>query len=415
MTNAVRQSDLFAGGARMVAEEAVDLTIQSLLAYGAHHDVWAVAWSGGKDSTATLTLIVRLIEEGKLPRPRLLYVFYADTRQELPPLQACVAQVAAKLMERDWIILEVVRAPLDKRFLVYMLGRGVPPPNNNTFRWCTRQIKVDPMADALERRLDELGDDQVLMITGVRQGESAVRDRRIEMSCSKDGGECGQGWYQQVLPEAKGVRGRIATLAPLLHWRVCHVWDWLRVFAPMPEFGGWPTAILADAYGGDEAEEIDARTGCMGCPLASKDKALAAVVAMPAWDHLSPLLGLRPVYRRLREDNGFRLKKTGLDAAGGIASGKNKQRKGPLTFEARLWALDRIVAIQGECNDAAAALGRPGVDILNAEELARIYQLVADQTWPDHWDGDEPTADTPMDQVFRDGTVQPLLIGGVHG
>lgn len=65
---------------------------------------------------------------------------------------------------------------------------GVPAPNNNTLRWCTRQIKIDPMQHALEERLAEI-DGQVLMITGVRQGESAIRDRRIEMSCGKDGWE----------------------------------------------------------------------------------------------------------------------------------------------------------------------------------------------------------------------------------
>ncbi len=404
-----RNLDLFAGGSRMVAEEAVDLTVASILAYAPFHDHWAVAWSGGKDSTATLTLLIRLIDEGRIPQPMHLHVLYADTRQELPPLQATAEQIMAQLRRRNWITVEVVRAQLDKRFLVYMLGRGVPPPNNNTFRWCTRQIKVDPMTAALEARLTDLPG-SVLMITGVRQGESVVRDRRIELSCSKDGGECGQGWYQQVLPEARGVRGRIATLAPLLHWRVCHVWDWLRVYAPMPEFGGWATALLADAYGGDEAEEVNARTGCMGCPLASRDLALEAVVRMPAWAHLAPLLGLKPIYRALRRPRN-RLKKTGLDASGGVAAGKNKQRMGPLTFEARLWALGAILAIQTRCNAAAARLGRPGVDVLNAEEEARVRELIAANTWPDGWEGDEPTADTPMDAVFRDGTVQPLLIG----
>jgi DNA sulfur modification protein DndC len=52
------QNDLFAGGVRMVAEEAIDLTVESIMAYGPFHDVWAVAWSGGKDSTATLTLLI---------------------------------------------------------------------------------------------------------------------------------------------------------------------------------------------------------------------------------------------------------------------------------------------------------------------------------------------------------------------
>ena len=129
------QSDLFADGARMVSGEAVDLTVASLQTYGPQHEHWAIAWSGGKDSTATLTLIVRLIEEGRISAPKRLSVFYADTRLELPPLQAAAIAIIAKLQERDWIDVEIVRAPLDKRFLVYMLGRGVPPPNNMTFRW----------------------------------------------------------------------------------------------------------------------------------------------------------------------------------------------------------------------------------------------------------------------------------------
>ncbi len=71
---------------------------------------------------------------------------------------------------------------------------------------------------------------KVLMLTGVRQGESVIRDQRITMSCSKDGAECGQGWYQQTMP------GDLCdTLAPILHWWVCHVWEWLKHGAPMPE------------------------------------------------------------------------------------------------------------------------------------------------------------------------------------
>lgn len=42
--------------------------------------------------------------------------------------------------------------------------------------------------------------------------------------------------------------------------------------------------------------------------------------------------------------------------------------------------------------------------------FARIRELIHLQTWPQGWDGDEPTADTPMDSVFGDGSVQPLLV-----
>lgn len=401
-----RQADLFSGSPRMAVGEAMELTVQSLQAYGPDHDHWAVAWSGGKDSTATLTLLVSLLESGDLTPPRSLTVFYADTRMELPPLYIAALGIMERLRERG-ITVDVVRAPLDRRFLVYMLGRGVPPPNNNTLRWCTRQIKVDPMTAAIAQRLDEL-DGSVLMITGVRQGESAVRDKRIEMSCSKDGGECGQGWYQQVLPQAKGVRGRIATLAPLLHWRVCLVWDWLRVYAPMRKHGAWDTAALADAYGGDEAEEINARTGCIGCPLASRDLALDTVLDMPQWQYLAPLKGMRPIYRALREPRN-RLRKPGAERLKDGSMAANPQRMGPITMEARLWALDEILRIQREVNDAAGALGRPAIDMLDAEEEARIRELIAAGTWPQGWGGDEPTADVPLDRVYADGWIQPLL------
>ncbi len=403
----VHQPTLFEGAKRLVYDEAVEMTLQSMQAYGPAHDHWVFAFSGGKDSTATLTVIIHLLDAGRLAMPKSISVLYADTRMELTPLSIAAENLLTRLSARG-IYCETVYAPMDQRFLVYMLGRGVPPPNNNTFRWCTRQIKVEPMTAALERRISQL-DGSILMITGVRQGESAIRDGRISMSCGKDGAECGQGWYQQVVPEAKGIKGRIATLAPILHWRVCNVFDWLKIYARLEEYGGWDTAAVVDAYGGDEAQEINARTGCIGCPLASKDLGLQTVLGVPYWSYIAPLLGLKPLYRELREPKN-RLKKTGIDENGDIATAKNKQRMGPLTFSARLMALDRILSIQSEINIQADLLGRPRVDILNPAEQARIRELIEMRTWPNGWLGDEPTADTPMDAVFADGSVQPLLM-----
>lgn len=399
--------DLFAGGRRLQMIESIELTLQSMQAYGPAHDHWAIAWSGGKDSTATLTLLVCLLDGGKLARPRTLTVFYADTRMELPPLAIAALGIIEDLRERG-IDVRIVRAPLDLRFYVYILGRGVPPPNNNTFRWCTRQIKVEPMAAALGQEIDKL-EGSVLMITGVRQGESAIRDQRIEMSCGKDGAECGQGWYQEVLPNAKGIRGRIATLAPLLHWRVCHVWEWLKHWAPREEFGDWSTPEIADAYGGDEAEEINARTGCTGCPLAERDTALDTVLRNPRWTYLEPLKGLRPIYRALREPRN-RLRKPGTESLKDGSIGKNPQRMGPLTMDARRWALGEILSIQDAVNQGALAAGRPTIDFLDAEEVERIRYLIAADTWPEKWDGTEPTADIPIDKIYENGWVQPLLI-----
>lgn len=402
-----RQGDIFSAGAqRLQMTESIELTVQSLQAYGADHDHWGIAWSGGKDSSATLTLVIWLIDTGRIKPPKTLTVFYADTRQELLPLASAASKIMDELEERG-IRVEAVMAPMDKRFMVYILGRGVPPPNNNTLRWCTRQIKIDPMTQALEKRLADL-DGNVLMITGVRQGESAIRDKRIEMSCGKDGAECGQGWYQKILPEAKGLKGRLATLAPLLHWRVCHVWEWLKHWAPLVEFGDWSTATIADAYGGDEAEEINARTGCTACPLASEDKALDTILLNPAWAYLAPLKRIRAVWRELREPQ-HRLRKAGIERLKDGSIAANPQRMGPILLESRLMALERLLGIQAEINEAAERLGRPLVDMINAEEEARIRELIAAETWPDGWDGDEPVATTPLDKVYADGSVQPLL------
>ena len=89
----MNQADIFGAGARRLQmTESIELTIQSLQAYGATHEHWGLAWSGGKDSSATLTLIMWLLDTGKIQRPKSLTVFYADTRQELPPLAVAAAR-----------------------------------------------------------------------------------------------------------------------------------------------------------------------------------------------------------------------------------------------------------------------------------------------------------------------------------
>lgn len=383
-------------GARLQMTDSIRLTVESLAAYGAAHDHWVIAWSGGKDSTALVTLVVWLILAKKVPAPKRLTVLYADTRLELLPLYLSAVAIREELNEHAAALaalgctlnVQTVVAPMDKRFLVYLLGRGVPPPNNTTLRWCTRQIKVDPMRAALDALR---ADGDPLTLTGVRLGESAARDARIALSCSKGDGECGQGWYQRDLAD----RGQ-ATLAPILHWRVCHVWEWLRTWAPRAEFGDWTTTLLAEVYGGDEAEEVNARTGCVGCPLATVDTALDALLRRPQWAYLAPLKELRPLWRKMREPL-VRLRKAGGETRADGTLVANQHRMGPITLEGRLDALETVLGIQHRINVAADAAGRPRVDLLNAEEEARIRELIAARTWPQRWTGDEPHAMAPFE------------------
>jgi DNA sulfur modification protein DndC len=396
--NKVEQLNIF-GVKRIEFTEQLEYTVDSLNAYGPLHEHWAIAWSMGKDSTTVLTLVVQLIETNQIKPPKSLTVLCADTRLELTPLWLAANEITSKLKQKN-IEVKIVMAPLDDRFLVYILGRGVPPPSN-TFRWCTGQIKVEPMEAALKNLFEKV-QQKILMITGVRQGESAIRDGRIAMSCGKDGAECGQGWYQT------GLNNDIcSTLAPILHWRVCTIWDWLKIFAPSKKYGEWPTSILADAYGGDEAEEINARTGCIGCPLAQKDKALTAVIEMQQWSYLKPLLRLKLIYREMRRPE-YRLRKDGEVNKDGSLS-KNQQRLGPLTIEARLNFLEEILSIQKEVNDSAAKSNRPFIDILNSEEENRIRELIANKTWPCGWSGSEIKGDVIIDKKYSDGTILKRL------
>lgn len=390
-------------GMRTTLDEAIEQTRQSLLRYAQTHHHWAIAYSGGKDSSAAVTVVAHLIASGEVPPPESLTVLRADTRMEITPLEVAAQGVMAELVRRG-IDARTVLPPLDERFFMYMLGRGVPPPKNR-FRWCTAQIKVDPMMAALADLRQSAGE-KLLMLTGVRLGESAARDARIVLSCSRDGAECGQGWFQEATPEATA-----DTLAPLLHWRVCHVWDWLTVFAPGY---GFPTADIAWAYGGDEAQEINARTGCICCPLASKDSALLAVIRQPQWAYLAPLLRLRSLYEDLSFNHANRLRKSEPEMRKDGTMAANPQRVGPLTMEARLQALGTILSIQAEVNRGAVEAGRPTVDILNAEEEARIRELIDLNTWPDGWDGTEITGDILIDKIYRDGSIQPLLLQGLE-
>jgi DNA sulfur modification protein DndC len=151
-----------------------------------HH--WAVAYSGGKDSSATVTFVAWAIKTGMVKKPESLTILYADTRMELPPLQRTSMRLL-EIFQKENYETRIVLPEIDNRFYVYMLGRGVPPPKNK-FRWCTVMLKIKPMMQAL-MELRKTSGEKILMITGVRIGESVARDQRIALSCSRDTGECG--------------------------------------------------------------------------------------------------------------------------------------------------------------------------------------------------------------------------------
>ncbi|NER82034.1 MAG: FAD synthetase, partial [Leptolyngbya sp. SIO1D8] len=51
---------------RLSLEHSIELTAQSLNTYGSDYVHWAIAFSGGKDSSATLSLVLHLTSEGRI-------------------------------------------------------------------------------------------------------------------------------------------------------------------------------------------------------------------------------------------------------------------------------------------------------------------------------------------------------------
>lgn len=383
----------------MKSEDALKLTTESLCHYGKDHAHWYIAFSGGKDSTALLAITIHLLETGAVPWPESITVLYADTGMELPPLHFAAIEML-KAVHKRGIAVRIVKPKLDHRFFVYLLGRGIAPPTNSS-RFCTRILKADPMHAAVEKIGAQKGD-KLLALTGVRLGESAARDGRISQSCSKDGGECGQGWFQNIQSEFVG-----GTLAPIVHWRACFVWDALIEYGILHKL---PTQAIAEIYGAYEdgeftAAQLGLRTGCVQCNLVEEDKSLTYVVSRPQWECYKPLIRLRSIYRDVLAMPSARLRKVGDRKKNGELAAR-QGRLGAVEIDVRCRVLKEILALQDEVNAAALRAGQPLISLISKREHARILELLAQRQMPQGWTGKEQNGALPYDQYSENGDVQ---------
>lgn len=355
---------------KMTLDEAISESVASLKEYGNRYPHWVSTYSGGKDSTATVTLVAWAIDE-RLVSPETLTILLANTRLELVPLFLSAKVLLSQLEERGHKT-RIVEPELDNRAFVSILGRGLPPFNNGR-RTCTRMFKGDPMDNAVKKMSNI---EKTLFITGVRLGESRSRDNRIAVSCSKDGGECGQGWFQD-----KFNKDGASSLSPIVHWRTCNVFDWLYFEQDRHKFH---VDGVIEVYG-DE----DIRTGCMACFMVEEDKALNRLIKNPKWAYLEPILELKTVvYPWLsRWENRLRMpvkftKNGDVHQKSGVV--------GALTMDARKRGLEMVLDIQQRAN----------YELINDEELSRIYWHWKNNTWPRGWTGNEPLASAFQPRVY---------------
>ena len=206
-------------GALADAESSSIRFVQQVAAQNPHL-VTNVSYSGGKDSLATLLVVLKSI--GSVP------MLFADTGMEFPETYENIENVSRHYG------LEVIRTHGKTKFRETFEREGPPAVNA---RWCCRVCKLTPVADLIRERWGEC-----LSFIGQRRYESAARARSRRV------------WRNP------NVRSQLSA-APIQDWTALHVWLYL-----MQE--GAPYNILYEHH-------LD-RIGCFMCP--SSDMALIHMI-----------------------------------------------------------------------------------------------------------------------------------------
>ena len=170
----------------------------------------AVSYSGGKDSLATLLMV--LMHVGQVP------IMYIDTGLEFPATEKNVLDVAEKYD------LFVHRLSSKERFWEEFERQG--PPSQDQ-RWCCRVCKLEPIKEYITQNFGEC-----LSFIGQRKYESFSRMKNPRVWRNA---------YVQVQLSA----------APIHNWTALHVW--LTIFAKEAPYN--------TVY----QEQVD-RIGCYMCP-----------------------------------------------------------------------------------------------------------------------------------------------------
>ena len=139
-----------------------------------------VGFSGGKDSSAVVKLLYTAQKTYSGIPPRIVAI-YCDTGVENPIINAFVKTTILSLRKearKDGVAFDckVIAPQVDQSFFVRIIGRGYPPPTNS-FRWCTKDIRIRPF-----QRFLRAHSDGTLIAVGTRIGESQQRDRSLRKS-----------------------------------------------------------------------------------------------------------------------------------------------------------------------------------------------------------------------------------------
>jgi DNA sulfur modification protein DndC len=303
-----------------------------------HDKPWIVGFSGGKDSTLVLHLVIEsLIEISPSERKRRIYVVSNDTLVESPIVQYFVD----KTLENLTIGLNGLGLPcsvhktvptVDQTFWVNVIGRGYPSPTR-FFRWCTSRMKIRPTTDFIRDQVNING--EVILLLGVRRTESSARAITAKRY---DNGE--------RLNTHNDIPG-CSVFRPILELDTEDVWEYLMTNnAPWGADHKELVKLYRDAMGGECPIVIDPdsqpscgsssiRFGCWTCTVVEKDKSFRNQVDK-GFEHLIPMTEFRDWLKEYcyKPENRMNERRNGQNGVG------------PLTFDARKILLEKLLELE---------------------------------------------------------------------
>ena len=335
---------------------------------------WIIGFSGGKDSTVVAQAVFEaLLQVPPSWRKRHVHVVSNDTLVESPLVIAHLIKMQMALREMaDSLHLPVTiattRPAADKTFWTLLIGKGYPSPNQ-TMRWCTDRLKIQPTSRYILDNVSAHG--SAIVVLGVRLDESKSRRNSINKF---------QNLANSNLTPHSELRGAFI-YRPIVHLTIDDVWEILG--EREPPWGSTHRDLIQlyrDAAGGecpvvlstDEAAGCgtsNSRFGCWTCTVVEKDKSLQGIVT--SGNHrFSALIEFRQWLRNIRNDPRYRSVERRNGEIRFNPRGELIQHvPGPFTIQARKMILDKLLTTQGMYGDT----------LISADEIEQIHAIWADE------------------------------------
>jgi DNA sulfur modification protein DndC len=304
--------------------------------YLSDHRPWIIGFSGGKDSSALLQIVWYALRE--LPKNQLtkeIHVVANDTLVENPKIVEWIDKNLDNIEKQAQkeglpIVVAKTQPELEDSFWVNLIGKGYPAPNNS-FRWCTERLKIDPTTKYIQQQVTQKG--EVIILLGTREDESTTRKNSIQKFRIANN------------RLTRHIELNLAYIfAPIRHISTNDIWQYLlQVPSPWNGTNRALVTLYKNGTGGDCPLVIDhstpscgqSRFGCWVCTVVKKDKSMEALIDNGE-EFLLPLLELRDWLVENRDKDEYRQMRLRNGGEG----------KGPYNIDTRAYILKRLLDAQ---------------------------------------------------------------------